>query len=410
MKSLYFPRKIKVASFELPSVLTIHKVDGSIVLDGVEGKVIQCLADKLNFEIEIVFSPNFQYGLQYSNGTWNGIIGMVQREEADIGVMALSISEDRWKAVNFSIPYTVLEKGFATKEPGTMPKVAAFTYPYSLNAWIFYALMTLAATVLFQRMIFKKATLLGSFLSVLGSIASQAMENVRETPWRRVLLGLWLTIATVMPFFYNTSFLSFLTMPEKMPVPRTFEELSKAVLSGKYKCLTPQATIDRELLRESGIDYMVKLGEIIEKNNWEFSFSEQFADLLDDPVAIVIPRSSLRLLLGSPPYVTVKESEDFMGIWNVGLAVRKGFCCKERLNRVLYGMLSGGLYWKWVEEHAFRDKLHKRWEVKHEKPELQLTLKDLKMAFFALFIGYGLAFLSFLTELLIPKHLDIFIF
>ncbi|GFU00551.1 uncharacterized protein NPIL_504551, partial [Nephila pilipes] len=305
---MHFPSKIKVSAIELPSVLTTHKVDDKLVLNGVEGKMVQCIADKFNSEVEILTPTSGVYGLRYNNGTWDGIIGMVQREDADLGVMALSISEERWKAIEFSIPYSVLQKGFATKVPGEMPKVAAFTYPFSLNTWILYALMLLAATVLFQRIMFRNATLLGSFLSVLGSIASQAMENVRETPWRRVLFGLWLATATVMPFFYNTSFLSFLTMPEKVPVPRTFEELSKAVLNGKYKCLTSKGTIDRELLRESGIDYIVKLGEIIEKNNWGYSFSEQFADLLDDPVAIIIAKNSLRLLLGSPPYVTVKAS------------------------------------------------------------------------------------------------------
>ncbi|GFT90447.1 uncharacterized protein NPIL_342811 [Nephila pilipes] len=408
MKSMHFPSKIKVGAIEIPSVLTTYKVNDKLVLNGVEGKLVQCIADKLNSVVEILTPTSGMFGSQYSNGTWDGIIGMVQREDADLGVMALSISEERWKAIEFSIPYNILEKGFATKEPGEMPKVAAFTYPFSLKTWILYALMTLATTVLFQRIMFRNATLLGSFLSVLGSIASQAMENVRETPWRRVLFGLWLATATVMPFFYNTSFLSFLTMPEKIPVPRTFEELSKAVLNGKYKCLTPKGTIDRKFLLESDIDYIVKLGEIIEKNNWEYSNSDQFADLLDNPVAIIIATNSLRLLLGTPPYVTVKASDDHLGTWNVGIVVSKGFCCKERLNNILRGIINGGLYEKWLDEVGFRDKLHKRLELKHKEPELQLTVMDLKMAFFALFIGYGLAFLAFLAELLIPKRFDIF--
>ncbi|GFX19646.1 hypothetical protein TNCV_2075541 [Trichonephila clavipes] len=72
-------------------------------------------------------------------------------------------------------------------------------------------------------------------------------------------------------------------MPEKVPVPKSFEESSKAVLSGKYKCLTPIGTIDRDLLCGSGIDYMVKLGEAIEKSDWKYSFAESLANLLHDP-------------------------------------------------------------------------------------------------------------------------------
>ncbi|GFT96325.1 lig_chan-Glu_bd domain-containing protein [Nephila pilipes] len=408
MNSIYFPNKIKLAAIELESVFIVKKVNDQIVLDGVDGKLIQCLADKLNFEIEVVLPPDGQIVSSYGNGTFGGIVGMVQRSEADLGIIGLTISERTAGAVDFSIPISALEYVFLTKEPGQMPKISAFAYPFTWNLWILYAFMVLAATILFQRIMFRKATLLGSFLSVLGSIASQAMENVRETTWSRVLFGLWLTIAVVMAFFYKNSVVSFMTMPGKVPVPRTFEELSNAVLSGKYKCLTSKGINDRDILLESVNEYMVKLGEIIEKNNWEYSYEEQFADLLDEPVAIIISKIVTKIYLGSPPYVRVKASEDYLGVWHVAINLRKGFCCRERLNDVLYGIVSGGLYDKWINDIAFRDKLHKRLEVKHEELKLQLTLKDLKMAFFVLFFGYGLAFLTFLAELLIPKYFDIF--
>ncbi|GFS39626.1 lig_chan-Glu_bd domain-containing protein [Nephila pilipes] len=384
--------------------MTVKIVNNRTVLGGVEGDMLQCLADKLNFAIELFLSPNAQFGSRHSNGTWDGVIGLVQSGQADIGLQSLSISEERMKAVNFSIPYYVLQKAFIAKEPGLMPKITAFTYPFNRNAWILYVLMILAATVLFQRVIFRNTTLLGSFLWVLGSIASQPMGNIRDTPWRRVLLGFWLTIAVAMPFLYKTNFLSFLTMPEKEIVPRTFEELSRAVLSGKYKCSTLKGTIDRQLLRESENEYMVKLGEIIEKNNWEYSLGERVHDLLDDPVALISARSAIRLFFGSPPYINVIESNDNLGVWYSGIAVNKEFCCRERLNDVLHRMNNGGFFDKWLNGNSFTTTLKKRLEVKHEEPELQLKLQDLKLAFFTLFCGYVLAFLAFLAELWIPKR------
>ncbi|GFS48478.1 uncharacterized protein NPIL_561541 [Nephila pilipes] len=408
MKNLYFPSKVKVAAVEIESIFTIKKVNNQIFFDGLEGKLIQCLADKLNFEIEVLLPPDGLISTSYGNGTFGGIVGMVQRGEADMGIMGLTISERTAGAVDFSIPINVLEYIFVTKEPKQMPKISAFTYPFTWNLWILYAFMVLAATILFQRIMFRKATLLGSFLSVLGSIASQAMENVRETTWRRVLFGLWLTIAVVMAFFYKNSVVSFMTMPGKVPVPRTFEELSNAVLNGKYKCLTSKGTRDRDKMLDSVNEYMVKLGEIIVKNNWEYSYGEQFTDLLDEPIAIIITKIMLRLFLGTPPYVKVKESDDYLGVWHVAINLRKGFCCRERLNDVLYGIVSGGLYDKWTNDFAFRETLQKRLQVKHEEQESQLTLKDLKMAFFVLFVGHALALMAFFAELLIPKRFDIF--
>ncbi|GFS38652.1 lig_chan-Glu_bd domain-containing protein [Nephila pilipes] len=408
MKTLNFPKKIKVGVIELESVLSVKKVNNRFVLGGLEGTFLQCLADKLNFEIEIILAPDGEITTDFGNGTFGGITGLLQRGEADMGVIGLTITEEVTDVVDFSVPLNILEMTFVTKEPGEMPKVSAFSYPFNLEVWILYASMILATTILFQRIMFRNATLLGSFLSVLGSIASQAMENVINSPWRRVIFGFWLSIATVMPFFYNTSFLSFLTMPGKVPVPRTFEELSNAVLSGKYKCLTPKEVNEKDLIHANEDEYMVKLGEIIEKNNWKYSFAEQFTDLLDDPVAIIISKSTFRILVGSPPYVNVKVSDDYLGVWYTAINWRKGFCCRERVDEVIYGIVSGGLYEKWIEDNAFRDKLHKRLEMKHEEPELQLMLEDLKMAFYALFIGYALSFLAFIAELLIPRRFDIF--
>ncbi|GFT32967.1 lig_chan-Glu_bd domain-containing protein [Trichonephila clavipes] len=113
---------------------------------------------------------------------------MVQKGEADIGLGLLVISEERLEAIDFSKSYGALEKVFAAKEPGQMPKITAFTYPFALNTWILYAMMILTATVLFQRIMFRNSTLLGSFLSVLGNILTQGMENVRGTAWRRCLV------------------------------------------------------------------------------------------------------------------------------------------------------------------------------------------------------------------------------
>ncbi|GFY61482.1 lig_chan-Glu_bd domain-containing protein [Trichonephila inaurata madagascariensis] len=313
--------------------------------------------------------------LNIINGTWDGVIGLVQGEEADIGLGFLALSEERFEAIDFSNSYGALEKVFAAKEPGQMPKITAFTYPFSQNVWIFYTLMILAATVLFQRIMFRNATLLGSFLSVLGSIVTKGMENVKDTPWRRVLFGLWLTIAT------------------------------EGVLDGRYKCLIPKESIDGDLLLGSGIDYLVKLGEIVKKGDWKYSYAESLENLLDDTTAIIIPKSGLKILLGSPPYISVKLSDDYSGI-----ALKKKFCCRKRLNDVLNGIINGGLYKKWLDEESFAETIRKILELQHENPQLQLTLEDLKLAFSVLCFGYALAFLAFLGEVLIPKSVDIFYF
>ncbi|GFV60183.1 hypothetical protein TNCV_2610551 [Trichonephila clavipes] len=194
-------------------------------------------------------------------------------------------------------------------------------------------------------------------------------------------------------------------MPEKMPIPKTFKELSERVLDGTYKRLVPKETIYLDLLLGSRIDHLVKLGEIIKKGDWKYSYAEILENILNYTSAIIIPKSGLKIFLGSPPYISVKLPDDYSGIWHSGIALKKGFCGRERLNYVLYGIVGGGLCKKWLDEESFAATIRKRLEVKHEEPQWQLTLEDLKLAFSTLCFGYTLAFLAFLGEVLIPKNL-----
>ncbi|GFV94305.1 uncharacterized protein TNCV_2267591 [Trichonephila clavipes] len=356
MENFSFPSKIRVAVLNISYVLPLKTIGNKLVADGCDGKLLDTLAEKLNFEYELVQSPDNQWGSRNENGTWNGIVGLIQSGKADFAMPGLGITEERWEDIDFSLWYTLLEKVFATKEPGEMPKITAFTYPFTRNAWILYVFMTITAAVLFQRMLFKNATLWGSFISVLGSIVGQAIENVRETPWKRVLFG----------------------------------------------------TVDRELLRRSGIEYLENLGEVIEKNDWKFPFGKEFVNLLNEPSAVIMPRTGIDLLLGSPPYISIKTSLDNIGVWYVGIGLQKNFCCRERLNFMIYGINSGGLFEKWIRDQTYVRSLRDRLNVKHEIPEMQLTLTDLKLAFFVLSFGYVLAFLTLLAELLTPNRFDIF--
>ncbi|GFY54148.1 hypothetical protein TNIN_12691 [Trichonephila inaurata madagascariensis] len=161
-------------------------------------------------------------------------------------------------------------------------------------------------------------------------------------------------------------------------------------------------------MRGSAIDYVAKLGDTIEKNEWKYSYSESLEDLLADPVAMIMPAKGVAFFLGNPPIIDIKVSEDYFQFFYPAIALKKGFCCSERLNTVLSNINSAGLYNKWLDEISFVAFLRKRLEMQHEEPQLQLTSQDLKLAFFTLCFGYALAFLAFLGEILTPKQFDIF--
>ncbi|GFW48704.1 hypothetical protein TNCV_4242851 [Trichonephila clavipes] len=93
---------------QLKNVFTAEKVNGKYILDELEGRMLKCLAEKLNFPVEIILFPDGQYGSNNINGTWDGVIRLAQSGKADMGFGPVSISEERLEVVDLSISYSVL--------------------------------------------------------------------------------------------------------------------------------------------------------------------------------------------------------------------------------------------------------------------------------------------------------------
>ncbi|GFU98779.1 lig_chan-Glu_bd domain-containing protein [Trichonephila clavipes] len=109
MNSVRFPKYIRVATLSIPSIFKPNRIGDKIVADGYEGSLLNCLAEKLNFEYEIILPSGGGWGSQYENGTWDGIIGLIQSGKADFGMPALGMTEERSKVLDYSLQYSILE-------------------------------------------------------------------------------------------------------------------------------------------------------------------------------------------------------------------------------------------------------------------------------------------------------------
>ncbi|GIY33388.1 glutamate receptor ionotropic, delta-1 [Caerostris extrusa] len=106
-----------------PMELLMHvnrKGNGDVQLEGCEGKFLQIVLEALRIQYEIVVSKDLLYGEPLPDGNFTGMIGMVQRGEADLTGGYLTMNEVRSKVVNFSIPYLIEETTFITPKPGNI--------------------------------------------------------------------------------------------------------------------------------------------------------------------------------------------------------------------------------------------------------------------------------------------------
>ncbi|XP_055941894.1 glutamate receptor-like [Argiope bruennichi] len=347
---MIFPNSLKISTVQITDLLGLVKTPTNTGLFAFEEKLLTCLAKSLQFEFDVFLQADGQWG-SLVNGSWSGVIGTVERGEADMGIAYMAITEERSHAVDFSFPYAIMERTFLVKEPGPIPHLMGYFYPFSKRVWILYILLIFASAFIFQKVIFKNVSFLVSFIAILGSVLTQSIEVVpRLSDWKRVILGLWLTIAAVMPFLYMVSFLSFVTMPGKMPGIRDFRDLSKAVLNKNYRCLSLKGTADVDLLLKSEMDYLKMLGETIRQHNWKYEMNEDLNYLVDDTTALIMSRQMTQLVLGGNTDSDIQVSEDSFGIWHVAIAIRKGFCCKQQVDIQIIRILRAGLYKKWFDD------------------------------------------------------------
>ncbi|GIY97276.1 hypothetical protein CEXT_438751 [Caerostris extrusa] len=68
---------------------------------GTEGQLLELLSQALHFKYKLVTSTDGQVGTLQENGSWNGIVGLISRGEADIGLTQISVTKERLGSSRF---------------------------------------------------------------------------------------------------------------------------------------------------------------------------------------------------------------------------------------------------------------------------------------------------------------------
>ena len=84
----------------------MYDKDGNIV--GGKGYLIDImniLSKELNFTVALSKSVDDKFGKKTNNGSYNGMVGMLIRNETDVVAAHLTITEDRSEVIDFTIPW-----------------------------------------------------------------------------------------------------------------------------------------------------------------------------------------------------------------------------------------------------------------------------------------------------------------
>lgn len=395
-----FPKHVKLAA------LANRRSDAINAIDNGKGEIIYCLeaslirlfARALKYSYTIENPKDTQIGQRLSSTNWTGLIGLLYREEADFSINMLGPTEERAEVVDFSYPYYITDVTFLTNKPEEMAKSFAIFYPFSYEIWLTLAIVYFVMSLVFFVISNKQKSYQLILISMFGSLLTQSLNFEFKTLHKRLVLIFWSTGVMCLTYSYQATLLTFLTFPPLKGV-HNMAELAKAVEEGTHICRTYKGSYIINTFLESEEQSLRIIGQSLKEHSGTLNDPKGFLDNLKiKKGAFITGRVFLRSL--KEKYF-LSQDRTFVMMFAIGM--RKSFCCKKSLDKIIRRISEGGLYEKiWQDKDLFTRIKHLNEFISEEK-EHQLSLGDTTAAFIIFIAGNIFASLVLLMEIILKR-------
>ena len=127
-----------------------QQMNGNDAFEGFAIDLISEIAEILKFNYTFKWVDDGAYGFRNKEtGEWNGLMGELLAQKADLAITDLTITYEREQAVDFSMPFMNLGISILYKKPQKKPPdLFSFLSPLSLDVWIYTAAAYLGVSIL----------------------------------------------------------------------------------------------------------------------------------------------------------------------------------------------------------------------------------------------------------------------
>ena len=123
---------------------------GNARYEGYSVDLVEEISKILHFNYTIKLVEDGKYGsFDKETGKWNGMIGELQAQKADLVVADITITSEREQGVDFTMPFMNLGVTILYKKPTKKdPNLFSFLSPLSFDVWIYIITAYLAVSLL----------------------------------------------------------------------------------------------------------------------------------------------------------------------------------------------------------------------------------------------------------------------
>lgn len=216
----------------------------------IEFNYLKLLSQKFNFQTKFVDMKQ-RYGIK-TNGTWDGVVNVVNRSLVDLGMCDLSVTWERTEAVDFSHTTIVEDMSilFFAPQPKHYPWIVFV--PFTLFVWICIcvSILILSSIHSYNRLN-KFITLVDIILKHFAIILRQPINcTCGYSKTSIILFILWMFLGLIFSTCYVSVFFSTLTIIEHDQL-NSIEDLLDAIINDRMIVRFLDKTHFAELIQKS---------------------------------------------------------------------------------------------------------------------------------------------------------------
>ncbi|KAK3875539.1 hypothetical protein Pcinc_019588 [Petrolisthes cinctipes] len=382
--------------------LVFQRDDGKI--DGTCIRILDAMSSWLNFTYTYK-SAIIDWGERDENGSYDGMLGEVQRGESAMVINYFTITYQRTKDFDYSVSFFTEGFGVMLRDPPPLPQWQGILYPYTGVVWASVGGVVILATLAYYFASIRELRLspIESFMIVLQSLMNQSVSQEPRVWVSRGLLGLWLLATWVLRVSYTCNLMAFITVPVLQPPLTKLEQLAEADLR---LCMLDYGEFVPEALATSTHPILARLGAKLDLVPTDGSLTYEGEEYCVEMVvagthAHVETYSYLRLLfrdLGHHDVYTLREQ---LYLGNLAFFFTKNTPWEYKFDVGMRRLVEAGLVWQWYSEIMEED----RHSGKVRESRLPvLSLSHLQGPFLLLAVGAGLATIALLAERLLHPN------
>ncbi|XP_069991725.1 probable glutamate receptor [Penaeus vannamei] len=213
-------------------------------LVGFLGHVINTLASSANFRYAIMEGSGF--GNVGANGSYDGVVGHIERKEGDLGLASLSITHHRLLAIDYTT-WTLFDPMiFLTRAPSIINDPLILFKLYTWQSWVIITAFLIASALWLWMFWFptnrdtppcpqfncinnKRENMFASFATILAIVLRTAVyqgspQSPTSSPGRVVYVCIW-AVVIILFAVYSGNLTAFLSKPRVTKPPATIGEL-----------------------------------------------------------------------------------------------------------------------------------------------------------------------------------------